>query len=421
MQTLLWNGAHLVATVIAVLLIYRMERRLPSRDFWMMCIVLAGALSLFGLIMSDPSSKFQDFRRAYWEAGVAVWNGPTHFSEVYGRGTDGFVNIPIVAYLFAPFGLMDEITAAIAFALVGLLAAIAAWHLLCVHYSLSRRESAFLAIAFAIFGPLLYSISEGNLSHFLLLGLAGGLILLASGRHFTAGLVFGLIAVLKPSLALIGIYFLLRGQWRVVAGGATICIGAGLSSLAIFGWDINLLWYEQTVVPFATGPVPAFNAQSIPAFIARYETLQSGLSDWDAHALSKTGRMAAIVLCGIPVLAVLATFLRRGVRPPASSVIELELLIVITLSCVVSSLSWSHYYVWLLPALLTGWQRTAGRERYLIVAAFVLCAPLEFLSPQMAANQFAPLTNLATSHLLLGALLLLGVLLHQRWLAPARP
>lgn len=419
MQLLLWNGGRLIVSLLAFALVFRMDRQLLPRQFWMGVLALAGVLSLAGLVLSDPAGKFQDFRRAYWEAGVAVWNGPSQFAEVYGRGTDGFVNIPVVGYLFAPFGLLGEIPASLAFTLLGVFATAAAWRLLCLHYKLERREAALLAVAFAIFGPLLYSLSEGNLSHFLLLGFAGALILLGSGRHLSAGLVLGLIAVLKPSLGLIGVYFLLRGQWRVVAGGAIMCIGAGLSSLAIFGWDMNMLWYQQTVAPFAEGPVPAFNAQSIPAFIARTETGLAGLRNWDAHALSQAGGIASLVLSALAGIAFLAVCLRRGVRPPSGPVIELELLLVVAVSCVVSSLSWSHYYVWLLPAFIWAWQNTVGRARQAVLASFILCAPLEFLSAQMESGVFGPLTNLLTSHLLVGGLVLLIILLWKRWEAPA--
>lgn len=417
MHSLLWNGGYLLLALISLGLVILMERRAPARLFWPGVALLAAALAAVGFRMSDPPVLFEDFRSAYWEAGVAVWNGLDRFGTVYERGTDGFVNIPVVAFLFAPFGLLDERVAAVIFTLLGILAAAASWLVLSRHYSLSRRDAAVLAIAFALFGPMLYSLREGNLSHFLLLGLCGALACLASSRHFTAGLLLGVIAVLKPSLGLIGIYFLLRGQWRVVAGGAVVCIGAVLLSLAIFGWEMNLLWYEQAVAPFAAGPVPGFNAQSIPAFVARFETGLPGLTDWGAHTLSAAGRIWAAGLAALVGLLFLAACVRKGWRPPEARVIELELLLVVAVSCAVSSLSWSHYYVWLLPAFVWAWKQTEdeAKARWAVLAAFVLSAPLEFLSTQMAMGRFEPVTNILTSHLMIGGLILLGVLLRMRW------
>jgi len=419
MQTLVWNGGHFVVALLAFGLVVLMERQLAGRLFWLGVAILALVLTVVGFEMSDPEYRFEDFRRAYWEAGEAIWSGQGNFDQLYARGTDGFVNIPFVALLFAPFGLLDEIKASVVFTLLGVIAIVGAWLVLARHYKLSRRDAALLAIAFAVFGPMLYSLREGNLSHFLLLGLCGALACLASGRHVAAGVLLGIVAVLKPSLGLIGVYFLLRGQWRVVAGGAAICIGSGLMSLLIFGWELNLLWYEQAVAPFAAGPVPGFNAQSLPAFVARFETGLPGLVDWEAHTLSPAGRLWALALAGLVGLLFLAACLRKGLRPPAEKVIELELLMVIAVSCVVSSLSWSHYYIWLLPAFVWAWKQAEAEADVIakgaLLAAFVLCAPLEFLSPPMAAGQFDPMTNILSSHLLAGGLIMFGVLLRMRW------
>jgi alpha-1,2-mannosyltransferase len=417
MQSILLNAGQLIVVALAVGLVLLLEKRVKARAFWPVVALLAAVLGFAGFRLSDKSGQFEDFRLAYWEAGAAIWKGPASFGEVYARGTDGFVNLPVVGFLFAPFGLLDQHTAAIVFTLLGIVAAVMAWRLLCVHLALPRREAAVLAIAFASFGPLLYSLSEGNLSHFLLLGLSGALLCFASGRHFAAGAIFGLIAVLKPSLGLIGIYFLCRGQWRVVAGGAAVCAGAALSSLALFGWSLNLLWYEQAVAPFAAGPVPGFNAQSIPAFVARFETGIAGLTNWGPHVLSAAGRVWAIVLCGLVGAAFLATCFRRPSGLTESKSIELETLMVVTLSCVVSSLSWSHYYLWLLPAFAWAWQFGTGRERTAVLVAFILCAPLEFIGWPMLAGYYSLATNFLASHLLAGGLLLFGVMLRQRWRA----
>lgn len=418
-QAILWNGGHFAIALIALGAVVLWDRHAPARLFWPVVALLALGLAGIGFEMSDPPYRFEDFRRAYWEAGEAIWGGRSGFDQLYARGTDGFVNIPIVALLFAPFGLLNEIHASIVFTFLGILAVAASWLVLTRHYNLSRRDAAILAIIFAIFGPMLYSLREGNLSHFLLLGMSGALACLAGGRHVAAGLLLGVIAVLKPSLGLIGVYFVLRGQWRVVAGGAAVCIGAGLMSLIVFGWDLNLLWYQEAIAPFAAGPVPAFNAQSLPAFVARFETGLPGLRDWDAHTMSAAGRFWALGLTGLVGLLFLAACLRRGWKPPAERVIELELLLVITVSCLVSSLSWSHYYVWLLPAFIWVWKQadTDAMTRWALAAAFVLCLPLEFLSDAMRDGGFAPLTNVLTSHLLAGGLILFGVLLRYRWRA----
>ena len=81
---------------------------------------------------------------------------------------------------------------------------------------------------------------------------------------------------------LFGLYFLLRGRWRVVAGGATAIGGAVLLSLAVFGLEINIGWYRNCVEPFLGGVMPAFNVQSIDGFLARLRDRAGAADGMDA-------------------------------------------------------------------------------------------------------------------------------------------
>ena len=56
----------------------------------------------------EPRVLFTDFRKAYYPAGSAALEGHAALKPLFEfqRGVHGFVNLPIVAYLFAPFGLL---------------------------------------------------------------------------------------------------------------------------------------------------------------------------------------------------------------------------------------------------------------------------------------------------------------------------
>ena len=59
--------------------------------------------------------------------------------------------------------------------------------------------------------------------------------------------LFGLAATIKLPLLLIGAYFVVRRRWMIVAGGGTAIAIAALLSLAAFGIDDHIRWYNDTI------------------------------------------------------------------------------------------------------------------------------------------------------------------------------
>jgi alpha-1,2-mannosyltransferase len=361
---------------------------------------------------------FQDFHEAYWAAGRALLAGPEGLRTAFEQGVNGFVSLPVTAFAFLPFGAISNWkAAAIVFSLIGVAAVLLSWRMICDRCQFDRFERAAALFAAACFGPLLYSAREGNISHLLLPPILWGMALLDARRDALAGVVFGVLAVFKPPLALIGVYLFLRGRFRSVAGAAVAGAALGGLSLAIFGWDTHLVWYREAIAPYARGPIAAFNAQSIASFIARFETGLPGYADWTPRQLSQTGA----VLVWIGALAVMALGVwaaltgPRGRRPePADT--ECELHLILLTACLVSTLSWSHYFVWLLPAFAFLYTR-ARTEPALMragVAAFVLMAPVEYLNNYTGWSAASPVLNLIISHRMLGGLILLAALVWTR-------
>jgi alpha-1,2-mannosyltransferase len=423
---ILVNGLHALAATIGVLLIVRAERTSAlDRLFWPLVLALCAAIAAVLFRFTEPHAMFEDFRRAYWEAGEAVWHGRDGFERVYARGVDGFVNMPIVAYLFAPFGLLSARRAAIAFFALGVLALLIAWRLLTRLFALDKRDSALCLFALSAFGPALYSLREGNISHVMLPLLLYAVLALRRGQEARTGALIAVATLLKPPLALVGLYLFLRGRWRAVLAGAGTGAGLLLLSVLAFGVEMHLLWYRACIVAYSSGTVPGFNVQSVAAFVARFELGHTSYQDWSGHALSARAQLASLALTAALAGAALLAMLRRGWRAPRDvGIIELEIWIVVLLACMLPTLSWSHYYVWALPALVLAWRALQKEEgarawRLAALAAFVLIAPVEFYSAQMRAGVYGPLSNALTSHALIGGMVLLLVLLRLRWHADA--
>jgi alpha-1,2-mannosyltransferase len=398
------------------------------RIFWMP-LIFSGAVALVLLIVSDPPMVLQDFRDAYYTAGVAVQSGPSGLSPMIEKGTDGFVNLPIVAYLFWPFGLLPVLWASLLFSVMGLACVLVAWGLLVRLAAIDAPSAGVLLLLFAINGPLIYGFKEGNISHVLLMLFAVALTWLRHGRDIPAGLLLGFAAVIKPPLVLVGFYFLFRRRWKVVAGGAFSCAAAGLLSLAVFGWDMHLRWYELCIKPYSENPVAAFNVQSVQAFILRLQVGPEGWFDWEtvsfepAYAVGSTALVAAIATLVAVVL--LKPSARHGGPEQSQKLVEIEFMIIVALACVVSPISWSHYYTWfLLPfAFFIGrsdpmWSMPVVRGLgWLGIVLLSMPVLGSFWRTDWAQSPFG---QTAMSSLLVGGILWLGLLCWIRYRMASR-
>jgi len=405
--------AHIGATVAGAAAIAWFTRRRPKAR-WLPPFLAIGciAIALLTFRISDPPQIFQDFRIAYYPAGKAILTNPAQLRSLTGMGVSGFVNMPVVAYLFAPLALLPMHVAMGLFLAAGLAAWAAAWWLLARLGRLDHTGRWLLALLFAANGPLQYSLKEGNSSHFILLALAGGLALVRSERSVAAGALLGAAAIIKPPLLVFGLFFILRRDLRGLGGLVSAGAVVTALSLAIFGWADNSRWFEECVLQFSQQWIAAFNVQSIPAFLFRFQAPATLLRDWDAHSPPTDLILPARLLLGL-LFAAAATALSLAKHTQNTEERrDLQYCLVLCLAVLASPLSWSHYYCWLLlPAALflstpsaTTAMRIYGWLAILLVTPLV--RPLVF--QQSWAAEFYK--DVAVSHLLFGGLLWFGML-----------
>jgi alpha-1,2-mannosyltransferase len=264
---------------------------------WLACVVGGGAIHLYLWQVSEPPDLFSDFYKAYYPAAeYLLEKGLSATWPLTEAAAGGFVNIPIIAWLFVPLVMLGEEESGWAFLIVGAVAALTAWWLL----ARMRRPEAKNAAPLLLFlglvnGPMINSMREGNTTHIILLLLVLAFVLWRSGWDFVAGLLLGLCALIKLPLLLFGAYYILRGKWRVALGGVTSIVTAVLLSIADYGLQGNIAWYKDSVEPFLGGVIPAFNVQSIDGFLIRLSTGAARLHDWDpmvpdlVHKLIRNG------------------------------------------------------------------------------------------------------------------------------------
>ena len=318
-------------------------------------IVLAGALAHVLLwSFSEPAILFNDYYKAYYPVAEYLWFDHAEPWPSLEVGAGGFVNVPIVGWLFAPFAALGEVASGWVYLAMGALGTLAAWWLLTRAFV--PASGALLLLLFLLNGPLVNSLREGNSTHLVLLALVCALLLWRSGRGFAAGALFAACGIIKLPLLLLGLYFLARARWRIVAGMIAMVIATGLLSLLVHGWKVNADWYHDSVAPFLGGVIPAFNVQSIDGFLVRLWTGTEQLHSWiplQPTLLHKIVRYPAILF----LLGGTWWLIRRaGPFVPSDEVGRrdyIELCLVLTIALVISPICWSHYYLlMLLPAAL---------------------------------------------------------------------
>ena len=385
------------------------ERRLRP------ALAVLGAVAAFSFAVWNwgRATPFGDFNKAYYPAGRLVFAAPERLYEC-ADGNLCFVNIPVVAALFAPLSALDPWNARAVFTVAGIAAvAVTTWLLVRITAASGWRRYAIIAIVF-LNGPLFYSLRLGNLTHLLLLPLLVALSCLALGRQRAAGALLALVALLKPPLFLFLPYLLVRRQWRGAAAmGAVTAAACGISILWL-GVDLHRTWLRDFVLGFGGKPLAAYNVQSISGALARF-VVPGHLTDWrplDVSPMFTAVRYALTLAC-------LAAAFVAGMRvrePQTAAVRWTEYSVLLCLVLLVSPITWTHYYSALvIPLSLYAGGRLVVPMRGPWVAA-MLCSGLVSSLPVVLPHPAHPLaaqifSRVLISHYVFGAAALLAILL----------
>jgi alpha-1,2-mannosyltransferase len=264
----------------------------------------------------------------------------------------------------APASRRLAIATAGLFTLIGFVSVSAAGLWMIKLAALKGHDRLVLLFLMTTNGPLIYTLKEGNTSQFVLLGLVAALWLLRKRRQWAAGALLAAMALIKLPLLLFGPYLLFRRNWPAVAGFVVVCGFAGVLSVAIFGWDMHVVWFDNAVLRFRDHTLSAYNTQSVQSFLLRLREPPPPLINWTTSEVSTTQRHVGLLLTGfLYLVAVLACI--KGSRSHGYFCSEneharwdTEYVLVLCLAVVSSPLSWSHYYCWLLlpTALFLGSQ-----------------------------------------------------------------
>ncbi|SFP75316.1 alpha-1,2-mannosyltransferase [Amycolatopsis arida] len=300
-------------------------------------------LSLASLVATVPAfvvlfGGFLDLH-VYRTGGYAWLHGVGLYSERFPDLVPGmrlpFTYPPFAAILFAPMSLLPWQVAKAVLTLVSVLALLAT--ALVVAGRLHGRTSRAVVVACAVtaawfaFEPVRQTVGFGQVN--LILMALVTLDCLLPRTRWPRGLLIGLAAAVKLTPAVFVLFFLVRRQYRAAVVAVGSFVGFGLLGLALAPSDTVTYWFDSLLDPERIGGLAyAFN-QCFRGVLHRF------VADTPAESVLWIGLVAAS--------GAVAWVAARRAR---SDVVAL--LVVAVWGLLASPVSWSHHWVWVVPAAL---------------------------------------------------------------------
>ena len=235
----------------------------------------------------------------------------------------------------------------------------------------SQRPEAMAWTAVAIWlEPLRSTFDYGQINVFLVLAV---LAAVRSSRWWVSGSLVGLAAGVKLTPAVSGLYFIGMRQWRAAAFSAAVFAATVALSFAVIGDQARYYFTELLGDAGRVGPIgTSFN-----------QSWRGGLS----RVLGHDAGYRPLVLAAIAATAVLAMLAWQALDGERLG----SLLVVQLFGLLLSPISWTHHWVWLVPLiiwLLTGpWRDRRGARSlgvvWLLMTAVGVPWLLSFAQPDI--------------------------------------
>jgi alpha-1,2-mannosyltransferase len=258
------------------------------------------------------------------------------------------------------------------------------------------------------FYPLLKAYTLGQIQVWVDVVFAFATLAWWSGRRFVAGLSVGLACLIKPTLAPLALWGLIRREWQFLGGIAIVAAAGFAVAIASFGLSSNLS-YLRVLSFIAPRGEAYYPNQSINGLLNRW--LGNGsILEFDDFAFSPyhpwVAWGTAVTSAALLVAALSLPFVRRAVDR------RLEFAVVALTATIASPIVWEHHYGIALPIFAMAMPivvaaSPAGRATPLLLAlSFVLIAQYFHEAQRFASTPWNPLQ----SYTLFGALLFLSLL-----------
>lgn len=332
-------------------------------------VLLAGLAALAGYVL--PGLPAPGAHWPLWDVYVYWWGGHqvAHGLPLYApHARHSFTYPPFAALLFAIGGpaTTTPLKAVLTVGSIGALVALC-WLSLGAAGVRRRPETVFAVTALALLAwPVTYTLHLGEVN-LILAAMVGADLLRRGDGGWWQGIATGLAAAIKLTPLIFVVYLLLTRRIRaaIVAAAtfaATIAVGA-----ALLPTQSRVFWLDGVFLKASRIGNPANPSnQSLAGALARLAGNLGAVRPW---------WLAAAVVTGLAGLAVATWAHRRGHRLAGVAACGVTGLLV-------SPVSWTHHWVWVVPLLVllatAAWRR---RSRLLALTTVVTAVVFSGLIP----------------------------------------
>ena len=313
-----------------------------------MVLALSIAARLAWTYLVPNGANFVDLH-VYLGGAAALDQPGTLYSYVYAEQTPDFplpfTYPPFAALVFYPLTKLPFAVVAVAWQ-IGIIAAL--YGVVRMSQRLIGRGTHAVAMVWTAVGiwiePLRSTFDYGQINVILVLAVLWAAY---SSRWWLSGLLVGLAAGIKLTPAVTGLYFLGMRRWGAALFSAVVFAATVAVSVAVIGQQARYYFTDLLGDASRIGPIGTSFNQSWRGAISRILGHDAGYGQ--------------LVLAAIAVTAVLAVLAWRAL----DSRDRLGRLLVVQLfGLLLSPISWTHHWVWLLPLMIwlldTGARAVAG-------------------------------------------------------------
>ena len=317
--------------------------------------LIGSALAIYALVLTQAGLHHQDLD-AYLTAGRAVWQGqPLYTTFLHHPFPDptlrpAYIYPPVFALLVAPLVLLPGAAANVIWLLIGQASLAAAATLVLTLRWLRPSAGAVTAILFATltFYPLWVDAVQGQANLLVLLLVTAGITGIVQGKP-SFGVVLGAAAALKLTPVVLLVWLLLDRRTKeaawMVGGFAAVTAAA-----AILRFQDTLVFFGQ-VLPALWSGTAFYANQSLAGVVSRFFSVNPYTTPWIVLP------WAFLLPAAGAILLIAFWFLRTRHQPALARAIAF-----IPLLPLLSSVTWPHHLVILLPVVWIGAIALAERD-----------------------------------------------------------
>ena len=305
--------------------------------FWVLVLSVWLDVRFLGGILERISTREMDVHGdfdSFWRSARALLEG----GDIYDAGAK-LVNLnpPVWTVIMSPLGLLEALSAYYGFVLISLAVALGYLAWTAQEVRLGAGWSVVGSAMLLLSSPMLSTLALGQIYPILTLGLVAAWVADRRDRHLLSGVALGLVVAIKPSLAPILLWPLVRRRWE--AFGAAMAAGAVATLVGLLVAGIGATRTYLGVLEEASASAYWDNA-SLPAAAARLFTE----NPYAQNLATLPGAVYVAYAIGIGVVLLTAVRIREGP--------EVGLWALVAASLVASPIAWHNYLVLLAPGIL---------------------------------------------------------------------